>query len=76
MLRTYVFALLLSLTAAVAPLAARQTKHLLGKVSQPADLPSHLREEIRLALHGLDSDDSAEAIRAMVARETPVFRGT
>jgi enoyl-CoA hydratase/carnithine racemase len=62
--------------AAVAPLAARQTKQLLGKVSKPADLPAHLREEIRLALHGLDSDDSAEAIRAMVARETPEFRGT
>lgn len=62
--------------AAVAPLAARQTKQLLGKVSQPTDLPAHLREEIRLALHGLGSDDSAEAIRAMIARDTPVFRGT
>ncbi len=61
--------------AAVAPIAARQTKQLLGKVSQPPDLRTHLAEEIRLALHGLDSEDSAEAIRAMVARDEPVFRG-
>jgi len=59
----------------VAPLATRQTKRLLGKVSQPRDLPAHLREEVRLALHGLGSEDSAEAIRAMVARDEPVFRG-
>ena len=32
-------------------------------------------EEIRLALYGLDSEDSAEAIRAMVAHDDPVFRG-
>lgn len=58
----------------VAPLAARQTKGLLGKVSQPSDLRGHLADEIRLALHGLASEDSAEAIRAMVARDEPVFR--
>jgi 2-(1,2-epoxy-1,2-dihydrophenyl)acetyl-CoA isomerase len=61
--------------ATVAPLAARQTKQLLGKVSQPSDLRGHLADEVRLALHGLASEDSAEAIRAMVARDEPVFRG-
>ena len=61
--------------AAVAPIAARQTKQLLGKVSQPPDLQAHLAEEIRLALHGLDSEDSAEAIRAMVAATIPCSEG-
>ena len=63
------------LLANVAPLASRQTKRLLGRVSQPPDLPAHLREEIRLALHGLASDDSREAIRAMTSGDQPVFRG-
>jgi 2-(1,2-epoxy-1,2-dihydrophenyl)acetyl-CoA isomerase len=63
------------LLAGVAPLASRQTKRLLGRVSQPPDLAAHLREEIRLALHGLASEDSREAIRAMTARDQPVFRG-
>jgi enoyl-CoA hydratase/carnithine racemase len=61
--------------AGVAPLASRQTKRLLGRVSQPPDLPALLREEIRLALHGLASEDSLEAIRAMTAGDQPVFRG-
>src|SRR5262249_7802283 len=55
-----------SMLANVAPLAARQTKRLLVRVEQPPDLAAHLGEEIALALHGLGSDDSAEAVRAMV----------
>ena len=61
--------------AGVAPLASRQTKRMLGRITQPPDLPTHLREEVRLALHGLASEDSREAIRAMTAGDQPVFRG-
>ena len=63
------------LLAGVAPLASRQTKRLVGRVSRPSDLPAHLREEIRWALHGLASEDSREAIRAMTAGDQPLFRG-
>jgi|SRR5829696_2214116 len=62
--------------AGVAPLAARQTKRLLGRISRPPDLAAHLQEEIGLALSGLGSDDSREAIRAMTARDQPVFKGS
>jgi enoyl-CoA hydratase/carnithine racemase len=61
--------------ASVAPIAARQTKRLLVRIDQPRDLVGHLDDEINLALHGLASDDSKEAIRAMGARERPDFTG-
>ena len=61
--------------ASVAPLAARQTKRLLVRVDQPPDLATHLDDEIGLALHGLASNDSKEAIRAMVSKERPEFTG-
>jgi len=64
-----------TLLASVAPRAARQTKRLLVSVEEPTDLATHLADEIRLALHGLASDDSAEAIRAMMAKEPPEFTG-
>ena len=61
--------------ANVAPIAARQTKRLLVQVDKVQDLPAHLDTEIALALHGLGSDDSKEAIRAMMSRERPEFTG-
>jgi 2-(1,2-epoxy-1,2-dihydrophenyl)acetyl-CoA isomerase len=61
--------------AAIAPIAAQQTKRLVSRVTTSADLPAHLEEEIRLALHGLSSEDSREAIRAMMTKETPHFEG-
>jgi 2-(1,2-epoxy-1,2-dihydrophenyl)acetyl-CoA isomerase len=61
--------------AAIAPIAAQQTKRLVSRVTTPADLPAHLEEEIRLALHGLSSEDGREAIRAMMTKETPHFEG-
>jgi 2-(1,2-epoxy-1,2-dihydrophenyl)acetyl-CoA isomerase len=64
-----------TLLASVAPLAARQTKRLLVSIEEPPDLAAHLAEEIELALHGLRSSDSAEAIRAMTAKEPPNFAG-
>jgi 2-(1,2-epoxy-1,2-dihydrophenyl)acetyl-CoA isomerase len=64
-----------TMLAGVAPLAARQTKRLLVRVEQPPDVAAHLAEEIELALRGLRSTDSAEAIRAMMAKEPPKFTG-
>ena len=45
------------------------------RAEQPADLVAHLDAEIELVMQGARSQDSAEAIRAMQARETPDFRG-
>jgi 2-(1,2-epoxy-1,2-dihydrophenyl)acetyl-CoA isomerase len=61
--------------AEVAPIAARQTKRMLGRIGTPSDLAAHLREEVRLALYGLSTDDSKEAVRAVMARERPTFTG-
>jgi enoyl-CoA hydratase/carnithine racemase len=61
--------------AGIAPIAAQQTKRLVSRVTTPADFPVHLREEIRLALHGLSSEDSREAVQAMMKKETPHFQG-
>jgi 2-(1,2-epoxy-1,2-dihydrophenyl)acetyl-CoA isomerase len=61
--------------AAVAPIAARQTKRLVGQASRPTDVAAHLDEEVRLALVGLSSEDSAQAIAAMFTHEKPEFRG-
>jgi 2-(1,2-epoxy-1,2-dihydrophenyl)acetyl-CoA isomerase len=63
------------LLAGVAPIAAQQTKRLIGRIAQPAELGKHLSEEIRLALHGFTTEDSQEALRAMSAREQPSFKG-
>jgi 2-(1,2-epoxy-1,2-dihydrophenyl)acetyl-CoA isomerase len=64
-----------TMLASVAPLAAQQTKRMLVRADEPPDLAAHLGQEIELALHGLASDDSAEAVRAMVAKEPPRFTG-
>jgi 2-(1,2-epoxy-1,2-dihydrophenyl)acetyl-CoA isomerase len=61
--------------ASVAPIAARQTKRMVGRSNRPLDLTAYLREEVRLASRGLSTDDSAEAVRAMTSRDTPTFRG-
>jgi 2-(1,2-epoxy-1,2-dihydrophenyl)acetyl-CoA isomerase len=64
-----------SMLANVAPLAARHTKRMLVRADQPPDPAAHQREEIELALLGLASNDSAEAVRAMLAKEPPSFTG-
>jgi 2-(1,2-epoxy-1,2-dihydrophenyl)acetyl-CoA isomerase len=61
--------------AGVAPIAAQQTKRLVGAVVRPPDLQAHLTEEIRLTLQAFTTDDSKEAVRAMAAREQPTFTG-
>ena len=64
-----------TMLASVAPIAARQTKRLMVRADEPPDLVAHLDAEIELVMHALRSQDSAEAIRAMQARENPTFTG-
>jgi len=61
--------------AEIAPIAAQQTKRLVSRVTTPAGFRAHLDEEIRLALHGLATEDSSEAIRAMTTKGSPHFKG-
>jgi 2-(1,2-epoxy-1,2-dihydrophenyl)acetyl-CoA isomerase len=61
--------------AAVAPLAARQTKRLLTRVGLPDDLESHLREELKYTMRGLKSADGREAVRAIFEKRKPEFTG-
>jgi 2-(1,2-epoxy-1,2-dihydrophenyl)acetyl-CoA isomerase len=61
--------------AAVAPLAARQTKRLLTRVGLPDDLESHLRDELKFTMRGLKSADGREAVRAIFEKRKPVFTG-
>ena len=59
----------------VAPIAARQTKRLMVRADEPADLTGQLDAEVELVFHALRSQDSAEAVRAMLARDEPDFTG-
>jgi enoyl-CoA hydratase/carnithine racemase len=61
--------------AGIAPIAAQQTKRLVSRVTTPGEFRAHLNEEIRLALHGLSTEDSREAIRAMTTKGSPHFKG-
>ena len=61
--------------AAVAPLAARQTKHLVTGVGLLDDLESHLRAELQYARRGLKSNDGKEAVRAILQKRKPEFTG-
>jgi 2-(1,2-epoxy-1,2-dihydrophenyl)acetyl-CoA isomerase len=61
--------------AGIAPIAAQQTKRLVSRVTTPAGFREHLDDEVRLALHGLATEDSAEAIRAMTTKGLPDFKG-
>jgi 2-(1,2-epoxy-1,2-dihydrophenyl)acetyl-CoA isomerase len=63
------------LLAGVAPIAARQTKRLVGRVTRPPELQSHLGAEYRLTLGAFTTADSQEAVRALAARDQPTFTG-
>ena len=63
------------LLAGIAPIAARQTKRLVGRVTRPPELAAHLGAEFRLTLQAFTTADSQEAVRAMAAREQPNFTG-
>jgi len=61
--------------AEVAPLAARQTKRLVARVGLPADLESILRDEVSYAVRALNSEDGDEAVRAIIEKRKPNFKG-
>ena len=61
--------------AAQAPLAVRRTKRLVARTPLVTDVDARVTEEIRNALAGLDSEDGQEAVRALMEKRTPEFRG-
>ena len=61
--------------AGVAPIAARQTKRLVTRVGLPPDLEAHLRQEMAYVYRGLSSEDGREAVRAILEKRKPEFRG-
>lgn len=63
------------LLASIAPIAARQTKRLVGRITRPSEVQAHLGAEFRLTLQSFTTADSKEAVRAMAAREQPTFTG-
>jgi enoyl-CoA hydratase/carnithine racemase len=61
--------------AAQAPLAVRRTKRLVARTPLVTDVDARVTDEIRAALAGLDSEDGQEAVRAIMEKRTPEFRG-
>ena len=61
--------------AAQAPLAVRRTKRLVARTPLVTDVDARVTDEIRSALAGLDSEDGQEAVRALMEKRTPEFRG-
>jgi 2-(1,2-epoxy-1,2-dihydrophenyl)acetyl-CoA isomerase len=61
--------------AAQAPLAVQRTKRLVARTPLVTDVDARVREEIRSALAGLDSEDGQEAVQAIMEKRTPTFRG-
>ena len=61
--------------AAQAPLAVRRTKRLVARTPLVSDVNARMIEEIRNAVAGLDSDDGQEAVRAIMEKRAPEFRG-
>jgi enoyl-CoA hydratase/carnithine racemase len=61
--------------AAQAPLAVRRTKRLVARTPLVTDPEARAVEEIRNALAGLASEDGQEAVRAIMEKRAPQFRG-
>lgn len=61
--------------AAQAPLAVRRTKRLVARTPLVNDIDARVSEEIRAALAGLGSEDGQEAVKALMEKRAPQFRG-
>ena len=61
--------------AAQAPLAVRRTKRLVARTPLVSDVGARVVEEVRNAVAGLNSEDGEEAVRAIMEKRAPQFRG-
>src|SRR4051812_13343195 len=61
--------------AAQAPLAVRRTKRLVARTPLVTDVDRRMIDEVRNAVAGLDSEDGQEAVRAIMEKRAPEFRG-
>lgn len=61
--------------AAHPPLAVRRTKRLVARAPLVTDIDERMADEVRSAVAGLESEDGREAVRAIVERRPPQFRG-
>ena len=57
------------------PIAARQSKRMVGKAVELPNLRTHLSVEIGAAHRGLQTEDRKEAVRAIMEKRKPVFTG-
>jgi 2-(1,2-epoxy-1,2-dihydrophenyl)acetyl-CoA isomerase len=61
--------------AAQAPLGVRRTKRLVARTPLVGDIDARMVDEIRNAGAGLQSEDGQEAVRAIMEKRAPTFRG-
>lgn len=61
--------------ASRAPLGVRQTKRLVSRALLTSDLESRSRDEVALAVRGLNTEDGQEAVQAIMQKRDPEFHG-
>jgi 2-(1,2-epoxy-1,2-dihydrophenyl)acetyl-CoA isomerase len=61
--------------ASLSPISTRQTKQMVVQGLLATNLRDHCRDEIVKARRGLTTEDSKEAVKAIMERRPPVFRG-